>query len=159
MILPWKRCLTKEENKHSIVGDVEEDFKDTRLEKGFLIAHLWFWLQVLISIPSFLKHNIYWSVAMYKNYLKIALRNLIKHKSCSIINISGLAIGMACCILIMLWVQDEYNYDRFQTTLVFYLRSRHTILLKSLARRRQSTIAMGPHDSRPSKTFALAIRV
>ena len=51
--------------------------------------------------------------AMLKNYLKIALRNIRRHKGYSFINIAGLAIGMACCILILLWVQDELSYDRF----------------------------------------------
>jgi putative ABC transport system permease protein len=50
---------------------------------------------------------------MLHNYLKIALRNLRRHKGYSFINIAGLAVGMACCILIMLWVQDELSYDRF----------------------------------------------
>ncbi len=50
---------------------------------------------------------------MIKNYIKIALRNLIKHKAFSVINISGLAIGMACCLLIIIFVQDELRYDRF----------------------------------------------
>jgi len=50
---------------------------------------------------------------MLKNYLKIALRNIRKHKGYSFINIAGLAIGMACCILILLWVQDETGYDQF----------------------------------------------
>ena len=50
---------------------------------------------------------------MFKNYIKIALRNIKKHKGYSFINIAGLAIGMACCILILLWVQDEVSYDRF----------------------------------------------
>ncbi len=50
---------------------------------------------------------------MFKNYLKIALRNFLKHKSFSLINVSGLAIGMASCILILLWVQDELSYDTF----------------------------------------------
>jgi hypothetical protein len=50
---------------------------------------------------------------MFKNYLKIALRNLFRQKAYSFINISGLAIGMACAILILLWVQDELSYDRF----------------------------------------------
>ncbi|MCP4580709.1 MAG: FtsX-like permease family protein [candidate division Zixibacteria bacterium] len=49
---------------------------------------------------------------MIKNYIKIALRNLRNHKSYSLINISGLAVGMACCILIMLWVSDELGFDR-----------------------------------------------
>jgi putative ABC transport system permease protein len=50
---------------------------------------------------------------MIKNYIKVALRNLTKHKGYSLINIAGLAIGMACCILILLWVQDEWSFDRF----------------------------------------------
>ena len=52
---------------------------------------------------------------MLKNYLKIAFRNLLQHKAFSFINIAGLAIGMSCSILIMLWVQDELSYDRFHT--------------------------------------------
>lgn len=50
---------------------------------------------------------------MIRNYFKIAIRNLIKHKKYSLINILGLAIGLACFILIMLWVQNELSYDRF----------------------------------------------
>lgn len=50
---------------------------------------------------------------MLKNYLKIALRNLWKNKSFSLINIFGLALGMACSLLIMLWVQDEKAMDGF----------------------------------------------
>ena len=50
---------------------------------------------------------------MFINYLKIALRNLLKHKGYSTINIFGLTLGMACCVLIMLYVQDELSYDRY----------------------------------------------
>jgi ABC-type antimicrobial peptide transport system permease subunit len=50
---------------------------------------------------------------MVKNYLKIAFRNILRHKGYSFINIAGLAVGMAVCILILLWVQDELSYDRF----------------------------------------------
>ena len=50
---------------------------------------------------------------MLRNYIKIAFRNLLRHKAYSFINVTGLAIGMACSILIMLWVQDELGYDRF----------------------------------------------
>jgi putative ABC transport system permease protein len=50
---------------------------------------------------------------MFKNYLLITLRNLKKHKGYSFINIAGLAIGMACCILILLYVTDEVSFDRF----------------------------------------------
>lgn len=52
---------------------------------------------------------------MLKNYFKIAFRNIIRHKAFSFINIVGLSIGMACSIMILLWVQDERSYDRFHT--------------------------------------------
>jgi putative ABC transport system permease protein len=50
---------------------------------------------------------------MFKIYLKITIRNLLKYKAYSSINIVGLAIGMACCILIFFFVQNELRYDRF----------------------------------------------
>jgi len=50
---------------------------------------------------------------MIRNFIKIGWRNIRKHKGYSMINITGLAIGMACCILISIWVLDELSYDRF----------------------------------------------
>jgi putative ABC transport system permease protein len=50
---------------------------------------------------------------MFRNYLKIAWRNLKKNKAFSFLNISGLAIGMASALLILLWVQNEISYDQF----------------------------------------------
>jgi len=50
---------------------------------------------------------------MLRNYMKITLRNIKRHTGFSVINIMGLAIGMACCILILLWVQDEVSYEKF----------------------------------------------
>lgn len=50
---------------------------------------------------------------MIKNFIKITLRNMLRHKGYSFINITGLAVGMACCLLITLWVLDELSYDRF----------------------------------------------
>ncbi len=52
---------------------------------------------------------------MLKNYFKIALRNLLNNKTYSLINIAGLAIGIACFMLIYLFVKDELNYDRFNS--------------------------------------------
>ncbi len=50
---------------------------------------------------------------MIVSYLKTALRNLMKHKGYSVINIIGLALGLTCAIVIMVWVQDEFSFDRF----------------------------------------------
>ncbi|QHT67981.1 FtsX-like permease family protein [Rhodocytophaga rosea] len=50
---------------------------------------------------------------MLKNYLKVALRNLFRHKLYTFINVAGLAVGIAFCLLIILFVQHEWSYDRF----------------------------------------------
>ncbi|MCG3121037.1 MAG: hypothetical protein ALAOOOJD_03971 [bacterium] len=50
---------------------------------------------------------------MFKNYLKIAARNLRKQKGQTLINLAGLAVGMACCLLILLYVQHELSYDQY----------------------------------------------
>ena len=49
---------------------------------------------------------------MFRNYLTVALRHLLRYKGYSVINVMGLAIGMACCVLILLYVQDELSYDQ-----------------------------------------------
>ena len=50
---------------------------------------------------------------MIKNFFKIVYRNIVRNKAFSVINISGLAIGMASAMIILLWVQNELSYDRF----------------------------------------------
>src|SRR5215467_7365186 len=50
---------------------------------------------------------------MLKNFFKTSIRNLWKNKGFSLINISGLAVGMAGTILILLWIQNEMSYDQF----------------------------------------------
>jgi putative ABC transport system permease protein len=50
---------------------------------------------------------------MLRNYLKVAIRNLLKHRAYSLINIAGLTLGMASCIVILLFVRDELGYDRY----------------------------------------------
>ncbi len=51
---------------------------------------------------------------MFKNYFKVAIRSLLKRKGYSLINIMGLAIGMAVCLLIILFIQNELSYDQWQ---------------------------------------------
>ncbi|HTE27923.1 MAG TPA: hypothetical protein VK664_25390, partial [Flavitalea sp.] len=52
---------------------------------------------------------------MIKNYLKVALRYLKHHKGYTIINVSGFGVGIACCILIALFVKSEWSFDRFHS--------------------------------------------
>ncbi len=51
--------------------------------------------------------------ALFWNYAKIALRKIRRQKGYSLINIAGLAVGLACCALMMLWVRHEKSFDMF----------------------------------------------
>lgn len=98
------------------IGDLSEGFQEKIKEKGQSRARVWYSLQVLRILLWFVKNSIksiIWSVIMFKNYFKVAFRNLLKHKGYSFINVTGLALGMACCFLILLWVQDEVQTDAF----------------------------------------------
>ncbi len=107
-----KRIANRRESE-VIRADLEEEYKEAAEEKGIGRARLWYWTLVLVSTPSFIKNHIHWSVQMFKNYLKIALRNIKRHKGYSFINISGLAIAFAAAFLIFLFVSFELSYDRF----------------------------------------------
>ncbi len=107
------RILADQDEAPSLAGDIEEEYADIRERRGRIPAALWLWFQVVISLPSFVKSYLYWRHTMFANYLRTAWRNLKKHKVFSVINIAGLAVGMACCILIFLWVKDELSFDRF----------------------------------------------
>jgi putative ABC transport system permease protein len=52
---------------------------------------------------------------MFRNYLKTAYRNLLRHKGASLIKLAGLSIGMCCCLLILVYVTDELSYNKFNT--------------------------------------------
>jgi putative ABC transport system permease protein len=56
---------------------------------------------------------LYEGESLIRNWLKIAFRNLLRHKGYSLINLFGLAVGMTCAILILLYIRDELNYDRY----------------------------------------------
>ncbi len=109
------RYLSNSREQASLVGDTEEEYNEIASVRGSRRADNWYRMQVLKSTPVFFQSTIYWSIVMFKNYLKIALRNIKRHKAYSFINISGLAIGMAACLLIYLYVQKELSYDRFHS--------------------------------------------
>ena len=52
---------------------------------------------------------------MLNHYIKVAYRYLLRHKGHTAINVTGLAIGIASCILIMMYVRNEFSYDRFHS--------------------------------------------
>jgi putative ABC transport system permease protein len=111
------RFLLKKEYVEEIEGDMEEIFYDHVESLSLRKAKRIYTLEMLKLLrPTLLKNfkpitNT--PFAMYKNYLKIAWRNLIKKKAYSFINIFGLGLGIACCFLIFMYVQDELSYDNY----------------------------------------------
>jgi len=101
------------DNPEAYSGDIEEEFTEVQKCQGRAKAKRWIWFHAIAALPLAGQQFITWRAIMFKNYFKIAIRNFFRHKGYSFINIAGLAIGIACCILIMLWVQDELSYDRF----------------------------------------------
>jgi len=101
------------QDRESLPGDFEEEYNYITHDKGVNNAIMWYLLNSIKLIPTFIKNSFIWSLIMFKNYLKIALRNIKNHKGYSFINISGLSIGLTCCILILLFVRNELSFDKF----------------------------------------------
>ncbi len=93
--------------------DLNEIYQALLKSDGLTKARLWYWFRVLESLPGLISDIIYWRFAMLRNYLKTTFRNLQRQKTQSTINILGLAIGLTCCILILLFVRDELSFDKF----------------------------------------------
>jgi len=105
--------LVDEEARYMAMGDFEEQYISTAEKGNLFLARLYYCFQILVILPSSVAYRIQWSGVMINNYFKIALRNFKRQKIYSFINVFGLALGMAACILILLWVRDELSFDRF----------------------------------------------
>jgi len=107
------QALLSPEDRESLLGDFKEMYDQISNEGGVIRARCWYVFHIIKLMPAYVENKIYWSAAMFRNYLKIALRNMKRHKTFSIINISGLVVGLTCFILIFLYVRYERSYDTF----------------------------------------------
>lgn len=99
-----------------IEGDLNEEYLDILRSKGAFKARLFYISEVIRFLRTIKSEREYQSkntIAMFQNYIKVAFRNLLKYKAYSFINISGLAVGLACAFLIFLFVKIESSYDKF----------------------------------------------
>jgi len=108
----------KKEYLEEIEGDMEEIFLNNVEQLSLRKAkRIYTWEMLRLLRPILLKNlkqpSTFNQYAMFKNYYKIAWRNLLKKKAYSIINIFGLGLGIACCFLIFMFVQDELSYDNY----------------------------------------------
>jgi len=97
------------QDQENLTGDFGEMLERISRQSGKVRALIWYAFQIIKLLPPYFKNYIYWSLTMVKNYLIIALRNIKKYKAYSFINILGLSIGISCCLLILLFVQDELS--------------------------------------------------
>ena len=107
------RYALPKHDRESLYNNFEILYENELQENGRFHAQLWLWVQILKSLPGLISAVIYWRYTMFKNYLKTALRNMARNKLYSILNVSGLSIGLACFILIGLYIIHEKSYDRF----------------------------------------------
>lgn len=98
-----------------IEGDLFELYHRRMHEYGKLIAWIRFHWDVIRSLRwNALKNFTFFiRIAMWQNFFKMAFRNIKRQKAFTAINVTGLAIGISTCILMLLWIQDEVSYDRF----------------------------------------------
>ena len=101
-----------------VLGDLHERYALNVQRVGEAKARRRYGWEVLAYLrPSIIKRQLSYHTKpmlmdMLSSYLKIAVRNLIKRKAFSVINIVGLAVGIACCLSLFLYIQDEISYDR-----------------------------------------------
>ena len=98
-----------------VEGDLYELFQRRVETKGLWQANMLYWLNVLMFLhPDYIRKRKYYPTnhtAMFRNYFKVALRGFSKQKGSALLNITGLAVGLASVILIFLYIQDELSYD------------------------------------------------
>ena len=115
--LEFSRCLLRiflsRDEYLEKSGDLEEVYFCLVDEVGPIRAGLWFSYHVLKMLPVAVMSSFCWRLIMIRNYLKIALRNIAKTRGHSFLNITGLAIGMACCLLLFMYVYEELTFDRY----------------------------------------------
>ncbi len=107
----------REDLAEEVAGDLDEKFFQTMKDKSVFRAKSNYWFEVFNYLRPFAvrkSKSIHLNQAdMFQNYFKITTRNLLKQKLYSVINIGGLALGLTCFLIIFLYVQHEFSYNRF----------------------------------------------
>lgn len=106
-------CFLRKEDAHHRLGDLAEVYSDIHLRRGWYAATCWYLGQILRGWPGYVIFRITGRFMMVKNYAKVAFRNIIRQKGYAFLNITGLALGMACSFFLLLWVYHQVSFDRF----------------------------------------------
>lgn len=96
-----------------LLGDLQEQYQDNLKQIGKRRATIKYYLQVILLLKPHIIKEKKPSPLMLRSYVKSSYRSLLKNKAYTIINVTGLAVGITCCLLISLYVRDEMSYDKF----------------------------------------------
>ena len=177
----WRRGLRKLESfEDGFVAELESHLRDEfdrQKEKGSSDASAFAKAVSLVGRPESIAEEYYktnagplaaspswtksrFSPALIGNYLKVALRTIRRHKGYSFINIAGLALGMACSILIIFYIQHELSYDRFHKNADRIFR----VVVDGALKQNQFNLpaaqtAFGPTVARDYAEVAAAVRI
>jgi putative ABC transport system permease protein len=109
----------RKELAEEVLGDLDEKFYQDLKKKLTFKAKINYWYQVINYLRPFAIKKFKRLGAMnnhlLKNYFKISTRNIFKHKMISFINVFSLAVGLAACVVIYLFVSDERSFDSFHS--------------------------------------------
>jgi putative ABC transport system permease protein len=104
-----------DEGSYTTIGDLEEVYHSIAEEKGPTKARFWYRIQAFKSILSYFKNRLLWSIVMFKNYLVFNFRLIKRDSFHYFLNFLGLSLGIACCIVISLFLRNELTYDQHHT--------------------------------------------
>ena len=113
------RWFLRDDLAEEVQGDLEEQFDDMVMKTSLVRAKINYWYQVFNYLRPFaIGKSTYTNtnhIAMFKHNFVITFRNFRRNKTTFLINMLGLPAGMACALLIYLWVHDELSVDKFHT--------------------------------------------
>lgn len=107
--------LLRSDITEEVLGDLEEKFLADVNSKSVLQAKFSYWVQTLNYLRPFALRKQRQSpnqIDMFRNYFRVGMRTMLRNKTFSVINVSGLAIGIACCVLLALFIQDELSFEK-----------------------------------------------
>ncbi len=114
---PWLavkllRAFLDEVTSWGLLGDLEEESREIYLRHNRFFARCWYWLRTAEIVLPAIKVAISWRFFMFIHILRFMGRRMRRQKGFSSLNLFGLALGLACCMLIITFVQHELSYDR-----------------------------------------------
>lgn len=102
-----------DEGEFTTIGDMEEQFNYIAKDEGVRKAKWWYRKEVYKSVVPLIKNSFYTGGSMFKNYLKIGFRNILRDKANSAINLIGLSIALTLFVLMLIFVNHETSFEDF----------------------------------------------